>query len=71
LAAAIAFLSDKLNYIDKECTTHGISLFSPMGTHIQLHFDLVEEGRANNAIDVLRSVGIMCRCMRVANIGMK
>lgn len=56
LNAAIDYLSDNLNYVEKERATHDVSLFSPMGIHVEIHFDLVEEGRANNAIDVLRSV---------------
>lgn len=56
LDAAISYLKDKLNYSGKEMATHDVSLFSPTGVHIELHFDLVEEGRANNAIDVLSSV---------------
>lgn len=56
LESAIAYLSEKLQYVEKERATHDVSLFSPMGVHVELHFDLVEEGRANNAIGVLRSV---------------
>lgn len=63
LDTAIAYLSDKLGYAEKERATHDISLFSPAGIHVELHFDLVEEGRANNAIDVLSSVweNVSCR----------
>lgn len=56
LDAAISYLSDNLNYVEKERSTHDVSLFSPMGVHVELHFDLLEEGRANNAINILRSV---------------
>lgn len=56
LDAAIAYLSDNLNYVEKERATHDVSLFSPIGIHVELHFDLVEEGRANNAIDILQRV---------------
>ena len=56
LESAITYLSEKLQYVEKERATHDVSLFSPMGVHVELHFDLVEEGRANNAIGVLRSV---------------
>ena len=56
LESAISYLSDTLNFVEKERATHDVSLFSPTGVHIELHFDLVEEGRANNAIDVLSAV---------------
>lgn len=56
LDKAIAYLTECLKYTEKERATHDASLFSPMGIHLELHFDLVEEGRANNAISVLRSV---------------
>lgn len=56
LDKAISYLTDNHKYIEKERATHDVSLFSSMGIHVELHFDLVEEGRAKNAIDVLRSV---------------
>ena len=56
LEQAIRTLVDELHYEEKERATHDVSLFSPTGTHVELHFDLVEEGRANSAIDVLSSV---------------
>lgn len=56
LENAISYLSKNLNYIEKERATHDVSLFTQTGVHVELHFDLVEEGRANDAIDVLRTV---------------
>ena len=56
LDAAISCLSKKLQCVEKERTTHDVSLFSPRGIHIELHFDLVEEGRAKDAIAVLSHV---------------
>lgn len=56
LAKAISHLTEDLQYVRRGRTAHDVSLHSPTGVHIELHFDLVEEGRANNAIDVLRSV---------------
>ena len=53
---AISYLTDNHKYIEKERATHDVSLYSPMGIHLELHFDLVEEGRANNAINVLSAV---------------
>ena len=56
LNKAISYLSDNYGYVEKERATHDVSLFSPAGIHVELHFDLVEEGRAKNAIGVLQSV---------------
>ncbi len=56
LEKAITYLTDTLKYTETGRATHDVSLFSQSGIHIELHFDLVEEGRANNAIDVLNSV---------------
>lgn len=56
LDRAIAYLLENLKYREGERATHDVSLFSQTGIHVELHFDLVEEGRANDAISVLRSV---------------
>lgn len=56
LERSIECLISTLGCEEKSRETHDVSLFTPRGVHIELHFDLVEEGRANNAIDVLRSV---------------
>lgn len=56
LEQVVSYLVQNHQYVEKERATHDVSLFSPTGIHIEIHFDLVEEGRAQNAIDVLRSV---------------
>lgn len=56
LDRAIAYLTENLQYIEAGRATHDVSLYSPTDIHVELHFDLVEEGRANNAIDMLSSV---------------
>lgn len=56
LEKTISYLVNQKNYIEKERTTHDVSLFTQTGIHVEIHFDLVEEGRAKNAIDVLQSV---------------
>lgn len=56
LNVAISYLTDHLQYVEKERTPHDVSLLTPRGNYVELHFDLVEEGRANNAINVLSSV---------------
>ncbi len=55
LDRAIAYLVQNLQYAEKGRGTHDISLYSQSGIHVELHFDLVEEGRARNAIDILGS----------------
>ncbi len=56
LENAISYLVRHQNYVEKERATHDVSLFTQTGIHVEIHFDLVEEGRAKNAIDVLQSV---------------
>lgn len=56
LGKAISRLVQSLRYEEKERATHDVLLLTPGGIHIELHFDLIEEGRANRANDVLASV---------------
>lgn len=56
LEQAISLLTNEHKYELKERGTHDILLVTPRGNNIELHFDLVEEGRANNAIKVLSKV---------------
>jgi hypothetical protein len=56
LERAIEYLVSGLGYVEKDRATHDVSLYTPGGIHVELHFDLVEEGRAAHAIDVLGSV---------------
>ncbi|MBR2327683.1 MAG: nucleotidyltransferase family protein [Clostridia bacterium] len=54
---AIAALTERLQYtVNYVEAMHDISLTTPESVHVELHFDLVEEGRAQNAVDVLHSV---------------
>ena len=56
LERAVSALTETLGFTLKDRTTHDVLLMSPDGVHIELHFDLVEEGRANDATRVLRQV---------------
>ncbi len=56
LEQAISYLVETLDYTEHERATHDVSLFSKGGKHIELHFDLVEEGRAGDAICILKDV---------------
>lgn len=54
-AAAEVFVKE-CGYTEGERATHDVAFSSAYGVSVELHFDLVEEGRAKNAINVLRSV---------------
>lgn len=56
LEKAVALLKQALSYQEIDRTTHDVIFTTPSGSHIELHFDLVEEGRANLANDVLQNV---------------
>ncbi len=56
LERGIACLTERLQYEEKEHDSHDVSLFSPNGNHVELHFDLVEEGSAKGANEALKSV---------------
>lgn len=56
LAAAGEVLVSSLGYTEGERATHDVAYDSPSGRHIELHFDLVEEGRAVSASTVLSRV---------------
>jgi len=56
LDKAVSYLTDNYKYVLKERGTHDVSLYSPAGIHVELHFDLIEEGRAQSAIFTLQSV---------------
>ena len=43
-------------YTLKSYNTHDVSLYSASGVHIELHFDLVEDGRANKCSEILNNV---------------
>ncbi len=53
---AAAVLEETCGYVQHHKGSHDISLFSPTQTHVELHYDLVEDGIANEASDVLRTV---------------
>lgn len=47
---------DKCKYTYQGKGSHDISLFSPTNIHVELHYDLVEDGRVNASSNVLRNV---------------
>ena len=56
LDKAINCLVGELSYKEKERATHDVSFTTRTGNTVELHFDLVEEGRANAASEILGSV---------------
>lgn len=53
---AVSHLKEAFDYTFYFQTEHDISLSSQSGVHVELHFDLVEEGRANLSSKILESV---------------
>lgn len=47
------YLGDKLGYVHTTGTAHDISMYSAGGVHVELHYELVEEGLVNSATRVL------------------
>ncbi len=53
LGRATETLVEKLGYENKGRGPHDVSMYSLSGNHIELHYDLVEEGRASEARKIL------------------
>ena len=53
---ARAILEDELKYKYEDTYSHDLSFFSPANVHVEMHFDLIEEGAVNESASVLRSV---------------
>lgn len=56
LQKATEALSTALTYRVEKTSPHDISLFSPGGVHLELHYGTVEEGRANRANAILSGI---------------
>ncbi|MBQ9848799.1 MAG: nucleotidyltransferase family protein [Clostridia bacterium] len=56
LEKAITALKDGLGYTDGERCAHDVSLFSKSGDHVELHFELIEDERVNDASNILGRV---------------
>ena len=54
-------LMNEYGYAYQEKSSHDISLFSPENIHVELHYDLVEDGIANESSEVLKNVWNMAR----------
>ena len=53
---ATAILVNDCGYVYEGKGSHDISLFAPSNVHIELHYELVEDGLANEASEVLKNV---------------
>lgn len=68
LQRVVSYLSDNLGYRRESQNSHDISMFSQGGVHIEVHFDLVEDGKVNSATAVLKKIWNvavkhdMCNC---------
>lgn len=56
LRDAVSYLVENLKYTEHEQNSHDISLFSPSGNHIELHYDLVEDHIAGNSSEILAEI---------------
>ena len=56
LERASAWLETHCGYRRGELDPHDLSMFSPLGVHLELHYDLVEDGIAQRSRDVLQAV---------------
>ncbi len=53
LERASTVIQEKLQYAFHKKASHDVSMFSESGVHLELHFDLVEDGRANACRSIL------------------
>ena len=56
LQRTVSYLSDNLGYRRESQNSHDISMFTQGGVHIEVHYDLVEDNRANSAAAVLKQI---------------
>lgn len=56
LQKTASYLADNLRYRRESQNSHDISMFTQGGVHIEVHYDLVEDGRVNSAAKVLKSI---------------
>lgn len=56
LKTAVSCLVENLKYSGEKCGSHDVSLFSQNGVHIELHYNLLEDGRVNDSSMILADV---------------
>lgn len=67
LHGAVSYLSDNLGYRRESQNSHDISMFTQGGVHIEVQYDLVEDGKVNSAVSVLKKSGTrLCKAITAA-----
>lgn len=56
LERAATYLVEKLSYRREQLSSHDIQMFSPDGVHVELHYDLIEDGRVKKSPDILKDI---------------
>ena len=56
LQRAVSYLSDNLGYRRESQNSHDVSMFTRGGVHVEVHYDLVEDGKINSAAALLQHV---------------
>lgn len=56
LGRATECLKDRLSYRPESTTSHDVSLYTPGGVHIELHYELIEDRWAKNSARVLKKI---------------
>ncbi len=56
LERAVSHFTENMGFTITERSTHDVALTTKLGNHIELHYDLLEENRANNAGEILSCV---------------
>lgn len=56
LDRAVTCLTETCGYRTEKKSSHDVSLYSPGGQHVELHYDLVEDGRASAARQILQTI---------------
>lgn len=56
IEAATSVLVNEYGYTYKGKSSHDVSLFSPTNIHVELHYDLADNGVANASLDILKNV---------------
>ena len=53
---AKSILVNEHGYTYADTGSHDISLFTPLNVHVELHYDLIEDGRANQSANLLKNI---------------
>lgn len=56
LKIAISYMVENLKYTEHKQSSHDVSLFSPSGTHVELHYALVEDNRIALSSKILNCI---------------